>query len=318
MSGLTSDNVVTGQVNVSTPPSYRHYSFTFPNDEFGFKISGNYFLEVYDQYRDQLIFRIPFFVHETKGRLTSRIEKLYNQRSDGRSTHQPYATYVFGDLGVSNPEFYLSYYFVQNRFWGKAKEVDITDISTRGEVNFQLARERSFPGNIDFSVIDLDPPRVNDQKIRQIVPETIPNKILLKRDLLGFDKNPEYVSYAGQGLPNNSSSSQYWEVQFRLDAQSSTRPGDDVYIVGDFNNWSIHPEQKMNYDASKSLWKGNAFIKSGQYAYKYATVKNGTINDLKLDNAFSYSRNVYTTLVYFNDPNEYLYRLVHLDRFYSR
>ncbi len=74
----------------------------------------------------------------------------------------------------------------------------------------------------------------------------------------------------------------------------------------------------MSYDNMDQLWKGNALIKQGIYAYKYVIVTDNRIDDLSLDQGFISSRQEYFTFIYFNDPDRHFDRLLKVDQIIKR
>ncbi len=76
----------------------------------------------------------------------------------------------------------------------------------------------------------------------------------------------------------------------------------------------INDLNKMSYNQEEKLWKGRAFVKQGQYAYKYVLVQNGRINDLALDQGFLSSQQEYLAFIYFKDPAQNYDRILKVDR----
>ena len=57
-----------------------------------------------------------------------------------------------------------------------------------------------------------------------------------------------------------------------------------------------------------------AFIKQGEYAYKYVLVQNGRIDDLAMDQGFLSSQQEYLTFIYFKDPAQNFDRILKIER----
>src|SRR5690625_6324387 len=43
---------------------------------------------------------------------------------------------------------------------------------------------------------------------------------------------------------------------------------DEIYLVGDFTNWSIRNENRLYLSEETGLWQTRAVIKEGQYDYR--------------------------------------------------
>lgn len=298
----------------SKKPSYRHVEYEFPNNELRPVVSGNYLLEIYSYEGDTLLFSLPFFITENKGDIQTRVERLFAQRDDGRPLDQLFSTYRYPDF-VEYPQFDLSMSFVQNRFWGRTEEVEFLDTITPGELRGYIGRNEAFIGNYEFKFLDLRTFDVDGREILAFDPGFTPPKVTLRRDVQHLDTNPRFPSAAARlGLPLDDRSSDYAEVEFSLQTDSNIPPTADIYIVGHFNNWMINNFNKMHYDDKATMWKGRAFIKQGEYGYKYVLVEKNAINDLALDQSYFSSQQEYLTFVYAKDPKRNFDRLLKVDR----
>lgn len=298
-----------GSKSFSQRPSYFHYSYEFPNSQLNFKVSGNYLLSVYDYNSNELLFTLPFFVSENQGSLDTRVESLFVRRDDLRPEDQPFSRYRYPEF-VAFPQFDLSYMYVQNRFWGRYRVVDNSDTATPEVVNFHLSRDRAFLGNYEFNTLDLRSLRADGQQILEVQQEKIPPKVILRRDVQSLDLKPGFAPGGRFGIPLDSRSAGYANVQFSLETAAGITADEKVYLVGDFNNWSINENNRMHYSTQSGLWEGQAFIKEGEYAYKYVVVKNGKIDDISLDQGFLRNSQSYVTLVYYKDPTRNYDRLL--------
>lgn len=314
LNGFDYTYIQTGQQSFSSRPVYQHVEYEFPNNEIKPAVSGNYMLEIYDD-SGSLLFSYPFFVTENEGSLETEIEQLFVQRRDGRSLDQPFSTYRYPAF-VEFPQFDLSFYYTQNQFWGRTRQTQAFDTSTPGSVSFHLTRNDAFIAGYDFKLLDLQTLDPDGRRILEHRPETTPPKIILQRDVLFLDTNPQLFTGTGLGSSLDDRHSDYADVHFSLEIPEEMKPdsaGTDIYVVGHFNNWMISRQQKMQFNPASGLWEGRALIKQGQYAYKYVQVVNGGIDDLALDDSFVSTFREYTTFVYFKDPALQFDRLLKID-----
>lgn len=294
-------------------PSYRHVEFSLPNNELRPAVSGNYLLNIYDDNSGKLLFRMPFFVTENKGQISTRIDRLFAKRADGRPVDQPSGTYRYPEF-VEYPQFDLSMSFAQNQFWGRMRKADFLDTISPSELNGRMQTDNSFTGNYEFKTLNLQNFEADGQQIVEYFSGQTPPEIILRRDIQRFGVTPSPFPLSKLGMPSNSRNSKYARVQFSLETDSSVSPDTDIFILGDFNNWIVNDFHKMEYDTKEKLWKGNALIKQGKYAYKYVTVNNNSINDLALDQLFVSSAQEYFTFIYYKDPDKNFDRLLKVDR----
>lgn len=99
---------------------------------------------------------------------------------------------------------------------------------------------------------------------------------------------------------NNTIEADYSWVYFSLSAPLAT-PSSSIYIVGMFNNYSMTPENKMDFNTEKGLYEKAILIKQGFTNFQYLTVNNKGIIDQEhaIDGNFYQTENEYTVLVYY-------------------
>lgn len=309
--GFFEDYLGGGIKSYTQRPAYRHFEYSFPNRQFSLTVSGNYLLSIYDADNNELLFALPFFVTEDEGSIESRVEKLFARREDLREQDQLFSNYRYPAY-VELPSFDLSFFYVQNRFWGRARSVRFFDTSTPGMVHFHLSQEEAFLGDYEFKILDVRSLSADGSRIVSYEPGTIPPQVILRRDIQALDPvsvfRPGPVS--GFGLPLHERDARYAKIQFKLETRKQLPSGQEVYLVGDFNGWSINELNRMEFDRASDLWEGSALVKQGEYAYKYVVAEDNRIDDLFLDRSFTFSRQEYFTLVYFRDPTRHFDRLL--------
>ncbi|MGM0459728.1 MAG: type IX secretion system plug protein domain-containing protein [Bacteroidota bacterium] len=314
--GFYSLRLPTGDLSRTNRPNYRTYEYEFPNDDVELLASGNYMLQVEDADNGNFLFSMPFFVFENEGSIRSQVETITVPRREGRISHLPRSVYELPDF-IDTPQFDLEYYYVQNQFWGRARQPDELDTSTQGEVMFELTRDRAFVGDYEFQFLSLTDFSMQAPGIRDYAPAEIPPRIVLFDDVQGFSANRSDVPGSRLGAPDPSGDARYANVHFRFDARSQINPENDLYVVGDFNNWAIRSNYRMEYRQDTERWHANGIIKSGTYAYKYVEVGENEIKDLTMDDSFTRNAQEYHAFVYFQDPNRFYYRLLQINNFFE-
>jgi hypothetical protein len=99
---------------------------------------------------------------------------------------------------------------------------------------------------------------------------------------------------------NQQIESDYSWVYFSLSAPLAN-PNSSIYIVGMFNNYSVTPEFKMDFNPANALYEKAILIKQGFTNYQYLTVNNKGFIDQEnaIDGNFYQTENEYTVLVYY-------------------
>ncbi len=315
--GYREDLIERAQPSSVQDPHYMHYRYRFPNENMQLRLSGNYLMEVMEYESSQVLFSVPFFVHENTGRMEFSLEELYGLDSRYHVHHQPFARYVYPSYVIS-PITDLKMLFVQNRFWGRAREADEEDMSESGVYRAYISRPYSFVGVYEFRQLDLRRYDAGGPEVVRVRSETIPPQVWLFRDVVNLDVNPARRTPVAHGLPRDDLRARYADVHFELELPVREATDLPIYLYGPFNNWTIKEDNRLEYQSSTDSYTGRALIKEGEYDYKYAIVEKGRIDDLRLDASFASTAQEYTSLVYYRDPRLQADRLLQLESGRSR
>lgn len=313
--GIETQYLDAGQVSRVQRPSYRQYSYQFPNSQLQFTKSGNYQLQLRDHDTGDLILQLPFFVTENQGDTRSTIESFPVPRQNMRVTHRPVSRYSIPEF-VDQPFFDLEFYYTQNQFWGRQRKADELDFSDPEEVQFELSNQNSFIGDYEFLNLTLNNLSQSNPQVVESGPGDNPPTIYLSDDVSGFSSTqpPEAGRF---GQPNRELTAQYANVVFTFDPGKVISSGQEIFLVGDFNNWMIDPNTQLKRDETLNRWQTNTVIKQGSYSYKYVLLAGNRIDDLYFDDLFSRTRQEYHSFVYMRDSNQFYYRLLQINRFLS-
>lgn len=317
MEGLQTHYIDGGRVSTGTQrPQYRQYQFRFPNEQFSFTRSGNYILRVEDQDTGYLVFSLPFFVTENRGSITSSVDELTTPRRNLRIIHQPVSRYSLPDF-VDQPQFDLEFFYVQNQFWSKIRQADELDFSAPGEVHFELTRNSAFIGDYEFLELSLDELSQNNPQVFEAAPHEVPPRVVLMDDISGFSATGRLIPSSRFGMPDERLNARYANVVFRFEPGEEIKEDEEIYLVGDFNNWSIRSGHKLEHNPKIDRWETSTIIKQGLYNYKYVLLDDEDIDDLFFDDLFLRTPQEYHAMVYMRDPQQFYYRLLQVNQFYS-
>ncbi|MDR9417440.1 type IX secretion system plug protein domain-containing protein [Gracilimonas sp.] len=317
LAGMNEVIVGGGKKNQLSEPDYFHYSTEFPNDQLSFETSGNFMLHVIDFSSGTRLFSLPFFVTEEAGEMTSWVETKYNAGRRFGALDRPFSEYIYPDF-IEFPQFDLSFYFAQNRFWGDIKQSEHFDFSEEDRTQFHLSEDNAFPANFDFIGLNLNNFSVDGSQIIDWFPERNPPEVILRRDILNFSATPSSGWRTSFGNPETGVESRYANIRFRFQDGGDFSSNQGVYLVGDFNQWVLSEDNKLKYNNQTGYWETSELIKEGTYTYKYA-IKSGRdgIDDLILSDAVTRSNQEYTSFVYFQDPDYRYQRLLNVQVFRS-
>lgn len=306
-----------GNRNRLSDPDYFRYSISFPNNQLDFLISGNYMLHVSDFNSGTRLFSLPFFVTENAGEITSWVETSYNAGARYEAIDRPFSEFVYPDF-IEFPEFDLSFKFVQNQFWGDARQSENYDFSEEDRSQFHLSRENGFYANFDFIGLNLNSFSQDNSQIIEWRPGLEPPLAILREDVLNFTADPNTGWGPTYGNPNSSLDSRYANVRFRFEDGGQFSSNQGVYLVGDFNQWLLSEQNKLEYNESSGYWETTSLIKEGTYTYKYALISEDSgIDDLTLSDTITRQQQEYTSFVYYLDPDYKYHRLLRAQSFHS-
>lgn len=317
LDGFTTLYVNGGRPGINRQPSYRQFSFSFPDETISFRRSGNYMIRVEDADSGHLVFSLPFFVYENIGEIRSRADREGVRAGTLRSRHRMVSRYELPDE-VDQPRFDLSFYFVQNRFWGRMQEASETDFSAPDHVQFETGTGDSFTGDYEFRWLDLSQFTQTHPSVDDIDPGTTPPRILLREDTGGFHNPPPHGLNGRYALPDTDPQAGYADVTFRFDAEQNVPDQADIYLLGDFNHWTPRSGYRMTFNTESQRWETTVSLKQGHYHYKYVLMENHQLDDLYFDALFADTPQEYHALVYMHDSRNFYHRLLQINHFFQR
>jgi hypothetical protein len=86
----------------------------------------------------------------------------------------------------------------------------------------------------------------------------------------------------------------------------------DIYVTGMFNNYTLSPEYKMDYNKEKGVYEKAMIIKQGITNYEYTLAdSNGRVDfENALDGNFFQTENNYFCVVYYRANNDRFDRVI--------
>ena len=306
-----------GTMNGQSEPRYFHYKTEFPASKLKFLISGNYLMHIYDYQSNVELFSLPFFVTESEGDIISSIETIFNIGPNGAAVDQPFGTYKVPGF-VQFPQFDLSFQFVQNRFWKQAKIPGQITFVEEGEISFHLSRPNSFPSNFEVTHLDLPSISGRPEKVYAYEPNYTPPRITLKDDYLNFSASLGRLNTSEYGSPSTDRFARYADVVFRFNTSGTYTESANIYLIGDFNQWTISDRYKLRLNTQLDVLETMVLLKEGEYDYKYVGYSNRVLNELQFSETLTERPQEYMTFVYYKDPEYQYHRLLRVQLFHSR
>lgn len=318
MNGFEDGAIDNQQFSFTTIEHYTNYWQTIPNDMSSFAASGNYLLTVYLQSDpDSIVFTRRFKVYEPMTTVEASVGRV--QGSMGLMENQNLSVKVNPLEGnyFINPDTYIFVYAEQNGRKDLTRLLPLESMSGN-TLNYRWKKENVFPGGNEFRFFDfsnLQFPMNNIWKIEYFGGENI---VFLKPDedrsrkpySLDIGLNGQYkIAVANAQNPNTEAD--YAWVNFSLPQELPFLDG-NIYIIGDFTNWQMNDQSRMEWNQSMKAYTARLFLKQGYYAYQLLFLPAGsTVGETsRLEGNHFQTLNDYYIYVYQRNPGDLYDRLI--------
>jgi len=312
LNGLTSDNIRNYTNAFNTYQLYTHYTLVLPNAKMSFKLSGNYILQVKDDY-DTLIFTRRFMVYEPKVTVGVSVHK--SPDIDKFNTHQN-VQFVVNTTGfnINNPSEEIKISLYQNNDWNTLITGLKPQYYSGNQLIYKYTDKSLFAAGNEYLYFDTKTIRTAVNNIRSVVLEDLYNSYLYV-DEERFNKPYTYYpdvdgNFVIRNLESNTAITEadYSQVHFYLD--TPFEKDKHIYVYGAFNNWQINKQNELFYNSESQLYETKILLKQGFYNYKYVAKTVLGLNLNAVSGSFYQTENKYTVLVYFTEFGSRYDRLI--------
>ncbi|NCD69683.1 type IX secretion system plug protein [Mucilaginibacter agri] len=308
LTSFTEDRIMDYRYSVSTYQKYIHYELVLPNRNVAPKIAGNYLLKVYENGDSGTpILTRRFYVVNPRANIAAEIAPSNNVAL--RQTNQKINFQIdFNGIVIQNPYGDVRVAIMQNAR-SETTQLNTRPTFIRGtSLLYSDISANDYPGGNEYRHFDTRSLRLNSERIARIFRDTV-NTVLLLADRSRIDDNYlfNYDNNGGFYVRNQEGSDQrvdadYAQIYFNLGMPGATT-GQDVYVVGKFNDYVLDQRSRMNLDAGKGRYFFNTPLKQGVYDYQYVLVnKDGKPDYTTLEGNHFETENDYQILVYFRPP----------------
>jgi hypothetical protein len=310
LTSLNNDIIVNFRSSIGTLTPYVHYQYSFPNENLGVKLPGNYILKVFrNQDEDDIILTRRFLVSDqmifvggsVNIAATASIRNQAHQidMSIGFSRVRKKMMFPIQDLRVK---------VLQNHRWDRMLEVTRPTIISDTTFTYDgFANNLTFDAINEFRRADVRSITQYSNQVRKVYQQDSMFYTVLFTDMpRSRQKFVTFIDFNGlfyvdvQGRKGDPDiACEYQTVVFTLNSEPF--PDSEVYVVGAFTDWQLRPENKMQYDDITQVYQSKILLKQGIYDYLYVTksTKDNTINHTIIENNYSECQNFYTVLVYY-------------------
>nr|WP_320118373.1 DUF5103 domain-containing protein [uncultured Marinifilum sp.] len=307
--GFTENQINNYEHSFNTNVNYVHYELKIPNKDIQLKLSGNYVIEVYEDFDpEKVIIRQRFMILDTKVELMGEIK--HPIAIDKRETHQEVDfSILHSNFNIDNPHLDLHVILSQNDRLDGSERILKPIFIRKNELVFDYESENVFPGGNEFRNFDLKSFRYQTRFIREISNINDTTNVLLspgnnrhfKQYIFDQDINGNYLIEV-QERDEPATEADYAYITFTLPFDNELKHG-DFYVHGKFNNWQCNSRNKMHYDFDKGAYIARIFLKQGYYNYQFALLEhNNKIPDTGyIEGNHWETENNYVIYVYYHD-----------------
>lgn len=326
LEGFNGEEIQEIYYSFSTHVDYTHYRLSLPNEDVQFLLSGNYLLTIYDETDDkELVLTRRMMVVEPLVSVKANMRNPTNAEKY-RSHQELEFSVLTNNIRISDPSNEIEVKILQNQRWDNALEGIAPRVTKRDELVFNYIDKLNFPAYNEFRFADIRSTRYVATGIHSIDINPDNTNILMQIDQFRegndfYDYNDINGSYVIEtqdedlqfnlldqtvnfnnyqaSITDNHTKADYVNVIFTLDLGEVVLDS-DIYLTGQFTDWQLKSECKMEYDYQRDLYIGEVMLKQGYYDYYYAMDRGDYIDYEYIEGSWYETENEYTILVYYS------------------
>ena len=309
--GFDNQRITDYSNSFNTLQLYSHYRLPFPNQfTTQLRISGNYMLKILNEDRE-VVFSRKFILYEERCTVAAQVKRSRNLSNIDYKQNLDFSI-TSNDIVFQNPLQNVKTLLIQNGNFNTTIKNVPPQYTLANELVYKYDSETQFWAGNEFLYFENKDIRVASNNVAKIGANSdIYNSYLYTSPARGNqiytvnqDVNGNFV-VKNINASNNAVEADYAWVYFSLSAPTF-RLDKDIYITGMFNNYSLSPEYKMDYNAEKGIYEKAVMIKQGFTNFQYTVAdKKGTIDyENAIDGNFYQTENEYTILVYYRESTD--------------
>lgn len=296
---------------------YSHYTLSVPNQfTQQLLISGNYMLKILNDNKE-LVFSRKFILYEDlvtvpiqvkRARTVSNLETKQNLEFSIKSS----------TITFQNPIKNVKVVLIQNGKFNSAIKNILPQYTIGNDLIYKYDSETQFWAGNEFLYFENKDIRAANNNVSRVDASTeIYNSYLYTNNARANfpysvfeDVNGNFV-VRNLNADNSEIEADYAWVYFSLSAPTF-RSNKEIFINGMFNNYSLEPEFKMDYNPKKEIYEKALLIKQGFTNFEYVISDSKGIidNENAIDGNFYQTENDYSILVYYRENTGRYYRVV--------
>ncbi|WP_417942425.1 DUF5103 domain-containing protein [Flavobacterium sp. RS13.1] len=315
--GFDNQRIMDYTNSFNTLQIYSHYRLNFPNQfTTQLKISGNYMLKILNEERD-VIFSRKFILYENLCTVSAQVKRSRNLTNINQKQNLDFSI-SSNDIVFQTPLQNVKVLLLQNGDFNTSIKNVRPQYTIGNQLVYKYDAETQFWGGNEFLYFENKDVRVANNNVAKVSSTSdIYSSFLYTSPARANQIYTVYQDINGNFVVKNINGSNqeieadYAWVYFSLSAPTF-RLNKDIYITGMFNNYSLSPEYKMDYNPDKGIYEKAVMIKQGFTNFQYRVAdKKGVIDfENAVDGNFYQTENEYTIWVYYRESTDRYERVI--------
>ena len=318
LSGFTTANITDNATSLNTTYLYTHYSFSLPNNDMSFKISGNYVAIIYEDNKvDYPIAQACFSIVDPRVGISATIRGNTDTELSGRLQQLDIEVALNG-YTVREAAYEIKIVVRQNN----RIDNQVTDLQptyfTNSKLSYINNKGLIFEGGNEYHRFDISSVYAAGEGVSAIR-FTNPNydailndnKIqTIKNYNYDLDVNGKFVVNM-QNAQDDNTEADYMMVHFNLPAKQPFFDG-QLYLGGEFNYNQMNDAVRLRFDGKTESYVQSVLLKQGGYNYQFWFVPKGEskASSERVDGSYWQTKNEYTIYIYHRPFGERYDKLV--------
>ncbi|WP_264536334.1 DUF5103 domain-containing protein [Flavobacterium sp. N1736] len=315
--GFDNQRITDYSNSFNTLQVYSHYRLAFPNQfTTQLRLSGNYIIKILNEDKE-VVFSRKFILYEEQSTVAAQVKRSRNLSNIDYMQNLEF-TILSNDIAFQTPLQNVRVLLLQNGDFNTSIKNIPPQYTIGNQLVYKYGQETLFWAGNEFLYFENKDIRAASNNVGKVGSNNdIYNSYLYTNLARGNQIYTNYEDVNGNFVvkningSNNEIEADYAWVYFTLSAPAF-RLNKDIYITGMFNNYSLSPENKMDYNTDKAVYEKAIMIKQGftNFEYKVAD-KKGTVDyENAIDGNFYQTENEYTILVYYKQSSDRYERVI--------
>lgn len=318
ITGFDNQRITDYSNSFNTLQVYSHYRLSFPNQfTTQLRISGNYMLRILNEDKEVVLSR-KFILYENHSTVAAQVKRSRDVTNIDYKQNLDFAI-VSNDIVFQTPTQNVKILLLQNGNFDTAIKNVPPQYTIGNQLVYKYNTETQFWGGNEFLYFENKDIRAASNNVGRVgANNDIYNSYLYTNLARANQIYTVYQDVNGNfvvkniNASNNEIEADYAWVYFTLSAPTFRSNSKDIYITGMFNNYSLSPEYKMDYNTEKGVFEKAVMIKQGFTNFQYTIAdKKGAIDyENAIDGNFYQTENEYTILVYYKESTDRYQRVI--------